>query len=216
MMRLRNQMWAILAVATLGAAVPASAQQLYKWVDERGVTNYSNQPPADPKSAKNVRPVEDRLSVYSPDQGLVQAIEDGHKNFDQRQKERARVEALERQLEAERQARQQSAAAAQQARLGYERCVAEGRPECNEVYGVYGPYYPPVVVVPPRHRRHQQVPQTVLKPGTTAGNVTADNNFIPGNSASANAAPPGQASHRRPPERRIARPVEERATSDRR
>ena len=59
----------MLSVVAVGA--PASAQQLYKWVDERGVTNYSNHPPADPKTAKNVRPVEDRLSVYSPDPGLV-------------------------------------------------------------------------------------------------------------------------------------------------
>ena len=75
----------MLSVVAVGA--PASAQQLYKWVDERGVTNYSNHPPADPKTAKNVRPVEDRLSVYSPDPGLTQAIEDNQKNFDRRQRE---------------------------------------------------------------------------------------------------------------------------------
>ena len=64
-----------LLIVAFGLAGHAShAQQLYKWVDERGVTNYSNQPPADPKAAKTVRPVEDRLSVYSPDQGMVQAI----------------------------------------------------------------------------------------------------------------------------------------------
>lgn len=201
-----------LAAAAIAVSTPASAQQLYKWVDERGVTNYSNQPPSDPRTARNVRAVEDRLSVYSPDQGLVQAIEDSHKNFDQRQRERARIEALERQLEAERSARQQSAAAAQQSQLAYDRCIADGRPDCNAIYGVYGPYYP-VIVAPPRHRR-QPVPQAVLTPGATAGNVTADNNFIPGNSAAARPAPK-ESAHRRPPERRSGR-SEERPLLERR
>jgi hypothetical protein len=194
---------------TVAACAPASAQQLYKWVDERGVTNYSNHPPADPKSAKNVRPVEDRLSVYSPDPGLTQAIEDNQKNFDQRQRERARIEAMERQAEAERQAREQRAAAARQAQEAYDRCVAEGRPGCPGPQGIEGFYYPPVVVLPPRHRRQEHLPQNLPKPGTTAGHVTADNNFIPGNSASATPPPPRE-SHRRPPERRSVRPGEER------
>jgi len=112
---------------TVAACAPASAQQLYKWVDERGVTNYSNHPPADPKSAKNVRPVEDRLSVYSPDPGLTQAIEDNQKNFDQRQRERARIEAMERQAEAERQAREQRAAAARQAQEAYDRIASRDK-----------------------------------------------------------------------------------------
>ena len=55
-------------------AVTAAAPQLYKWVDERGVVNYSNQLPADPKSAKNVKEVEDRVSVYTPDPALVREI----------------------------------------------------------------------------------------------------------------------------------------------
>jgi hypothetical protein len=171
----------LIVITALVAAAPACAQQLYKWVDEKGVTNYSNQPP-DPKAAKNVKPVEDRLSVYSPDPGLAQAIQDNQKNFDQRQREREKVQALEQQLQAERRARDQAASALQQTQLAYEKCVADGRGDCSDVYGVYPPYTP-LVVVPPRHRRH--IPQPVLQPGTTAGNVTADNGFIPGNSASA-------------------------------
>jgi len=185
----------ILALAAVLAAAPASAQQLYKWVDERGVTNYSNQPPADPKAAKNVRQVEDRLSVYSPDAGLTQAIEDSNRNFDQRQRERQKIEALENQLEAERRARQQAAAAAQEAQVAYDRCIADGRIDCGTIYGIYAPYTPPVVVVPPRHRR--PIPQAQLTPGATAGNVTAGNNFVPGNSASA-PPPPRKEAARRP------------------
>jgi hypothetical protein len=207
-MRLRYVRF-VLTLSVVLACSPAAAQQLYKWVDERGVTNYSNHPPADPKTARNVRPVEDRLSVYSPDPGLTQAIEDNQKNFDQRQRERARIEAMERQAAAERQAREQQAAAARQAQEAYERCVAEGRPGCPNPHGIEGFYYPPVVVVPPRHRRQAPLPQNLPKPGTTAGHVTADNNFIPGNSASATPPPPRD--FRRPPERRSVRPGEERA-----
>src|SRR5262245_38662861 len=61
-------------VTLLGAASPALSAQLYKWVDERGVTNYSSQPPADPGAAKNLGPVEGNLSVYSPDPALTRAV----------------------------------------------------------------------------------------------------------------------------------------------
>ena len=84
----------IIAITTLLAAAPVAAQ-LYKWVDENGVTNYSNQPPANPKAAKNLRPVEDRLSVYSPDEGLTQAIDDARQKSQQRQSQRARIDNLD-------------------------------------------------------------------------------------------------------------------------
>ena len=174
----------IIAITALLAAAPVAAQ-LYKWVDENGVTNYSNQPPVNPKAAKNLRPVEDRLSIYSPDEGLTQAIDDARQNAQQRQNQRARIENLENQLEAERRAREQaSVAAARETRLAYEKCVAERRVDCNAIYAGYPPYDPPVVIIPNHHRR-RNVPQTALPPGTTAGNVTADNGFIPGNSANA-------------------------------
>jgi hypothetical protein len=81
-----------IALFAILAATPGSAQ-LYKWVDERGVTNYSNQPPSDPKTAKNMRPVEDRLSVYSPDPALAQAIDDDRQNGQQRQRRVRRSKA---------------------------------------------------------------------------------------------------------------------------
>jgi hypothetical protein len=181
----------VTALLAILAAAPAPAQ-LYKWVDERGVTNYSNQPPSDPKTAKNLRPVpEDRLSVYSPDQALVQAIDDDRQNGQQRQRQRAKIESLENQLEAERGARQQAAAAAQQSQSAYEKCLADGRLDCSAIYGVET-YGPPVVFIPNRHRR-KHLPQTVLPPGAIAGNVTGGNGFIPGNSAAANGTTAGTA-----------------------
>ena len=46
------------------AAGSVAQAEVYRWIDERGVINYSNE---QPKAAKDVRVVENRLSVYSPD-----------------------------------------------------------------------------------------------------------------------------------------------------
>jgi hypothetical protein len=156
-------------LAAIFAAAPAGAQ-LYKWVDERGVTNYSNQPPADPRNAKNLRPVEDRISVYTPDQALTQAVDDLRQGYDRATAER--IASLERELEAERRARQYAAAQAQ--------------PVLD--YSGYDPYEPAFVAFPPRHRS-RRLNQIQLPPGAIAGNVVGTNGFIPGNSAAASPRP---------------------------
>src|SRR5882757_4555730 len=53
----------LLAALLLLAAWSAQAET-YKWVDEKGVTNYSSTPPAS-KPAQAVK-VDDRLSTYQP------------------------------------------------------------------------------------------------------------------------------------------------------
>jgi len=58
-----------LALVVVALAAPLAHAQTYKWVDERGVVNYSNTPP--PKAAK-AQPVEDRISVYATDPMLTQ------------------------------------------------------------------------------------------------------------------------------------------------
>jgi hypothetical protein len=62
----------LLPVLLIGCAAFAHAET-YKWVDERGVTNYSNNPPPAAKSAKAVQQVEERISYYEPDPGLKAA-----------------------------------------------------------------------------------------------------------------------------------------------
>ncbi|HUK05220.1 MAG TPA: DUF4124 domain-containing protein [Burkholderiales bacterium] len=52
------------ALLCLAAAMPAAADT-YKWVDARGVVNYSNAPP--PESAKSGQVVGDRISVMGMD-----------------------------------------------------------------------------------------------------------------------------------------------------
>ena len=53
----------LFALAVLLA--PMAHAETYKWVDERGVVNYSNTPP--PAAAKAARPIPDRVSTYEGD-----------------------------------------------------------------------------------------------------------------------------------------------------
>lgn len=71
----RSHALAGLFAALLAFHAGAAVAQLYKWVDERGQVNYSNQLPVDSKSADKVAVVEDRVSVYTPDAALVSEIE---------------------------------------------------------------------------------------------------------------------------------------------
>jgi hypothetical protein len=55
-------------VVLAAAALPVRAET-FKWVDEKGVTNYSNKPP--PARTKSVQKVEERLSFYESDPYLL-------------------------------------------------------------------------------------------------------------------------------------------------
>ena len=63
-------MRALLLAALLLA--PLAHAETYKWVDEKGVVNYSNTPPP---NAKNAATVPERISNYAPDPSLTQAID---------------------------------------------------------------------------------------------------------------------------------------------
>lgn len=62
-----------LAILLLALAAPPLQAETFKWVDEKGVTNYSNKPPPAGKAAKSLRTVEDRISTYETDPALVRA-----------------------------------------------------------------------------------------------------------------------------------------------
>jgi hypothetical protein len=175
-------------VALLGAAPPAVSAQLYKWVDERGVTNYSNQPPADPSAAKNLGPVEGNLSVYSPDPALTRAVA-AHRQESYNRGLAERVDYLERELAAERLARQYAPPAA-----------ALSVPcQSGDCYGNYPGYYPGGIAgggfFPVGHKRPIQ---GQLPLGATAGNVVGMSGFIPGQSALAASLAPPRPSRGRP------------------
>ena len=167
------------------AAVPVYAQ-VYKWVDERGVTNYSSEPPKDAKGKSKARIVEDTLSVYTPPKAVTQAIEDAREQRKSPLVEK--VDDLERQLEAERRARQVAANAAAEAQAAAADATSGGI--------INGIWYPPGAVVVPRGRHHHVLPQARLKPGTTAGNVVGPGGYIPGNSAAARPVAPPVRPHR--------------------
>ena len=133
----------------LAASLPAAAAaaQVYKWVDERGVLNYSNQLPVNLGAASKPVIVEDRVSVYTPDPALVQAIAALRRGGGAA----ARIAELERQLAAERQARQVAAVATTPRPSD----LCSGVANCGDLSSVYYPVYPyyaRTIVAPPRFR----------------------------------------------------------------
>ena len=50
-------------LVAIAATAPLARAEIYKWVDDNGVTNYSNTPPASRKATTRVQAVEDRISV---------------------------------------------------------------------------------------------------------------------------------------------------------
>ena len=150
----------LVAILLAAAGGPAYAQ-IYKWVDEAGKTHYSDTAPV---GRKKIETIADRISVYAPDPSLLAraaatagpdpALSD-------------RVDRLERQLHAERLARQQNELASL-AQAAYERCISERRVDCD-AYGGGLPYAGPIAVVPVRHRRPVLVRTSFT--GLTAGNV---------------------------------------------
>jgi hypothetical protein len=164
-----------LAFAGLAIFVPQVCAQVYKWVDDNGVTHYSDQAPAKGKFAKKTEIVPDRLSLYSPSPSLVPVAysksDPGLNN---------RIEALERQILAERLARDEIAAADARASLAvYERCLADRRVDCDAYGGLYTPYAGPIVVAGAHHRHPFPVRGTSLT-GVTTGNAFGPG-IIPGN-----------------------------------
>jgi hypothetical protein len=117
----------LLAIVVLGllAWAPARAET-YKWVDERGVVNYSNSPAA----GKSTR-VEERLSTYqSPP--LQAAVANRAPDYEWLQRQRIMA--------------QMAAAKQVPADCGY-------RVDCSDAYWpAYGYAYAPVIAVRAAHR----------------------------------------------------------------
>lgn len=167
------------------AVAPAWAQ-VYKWVDQRGVTHYSDQAPPKQGTVRKLDIVTDRLSVYTQDPSLIRSSE--HLGSDPALSER--IDRLERQLQSERQARQYAAAEAQAyMTAAYEQCLADRRVDCDGYSSSY-PYAAPVVVAAFRHRRFRPVAFPHMT-GLTAGNVVEFPGIMPGNFNGSNAITAG-------------------------
>lgn len=111
------------AAAFVSAWSPCSSAEIYKWVDQKGVTNYSSAPPATGK-ARTLDPGTVTVSVYqapSP-QETARALD---------AMMRQRIARLENELLAERLSRLTQQASHQTDRLAYEQCLNERRVDCD-------------------------------------------------------------------------------------
>jgi len=114
----------LFAGIVLFAAAPLHAET-YKWVDEKGVTNYSSTPP--PAKAKQAKVIEDRVSIIPADPSFAEASA-ALRAREARRAEYAHAEWLQR----------QRAAPTMYADYSYSDCYY-----CNDYgYGAYAyPYY---------------------------------------------------------------------------
>lgn len=163
-------------LAGLGAAAPVAADS-FKWVDERGVTTYSNAPPSSGKQPAKIDTVSERVSVYTPDAALTRAMRADPQRDD-------RIAQLERENQILRRARTENAArtagtAARQT-AAYDRCVAQRRVDCEAYaasgYGAEGApgYSGPMIVVGAVRgfTRPMLVPVTANPPPTAVASRT--------------------------------------------
>jgi Domain of unknown function (DUF4124) len=153
-------------LAVMLAAIPAYAQ-VYKWVDERGVTNYSSEPPSDRNARFNAATVADRMSIYAPEPAIQRAI--GAISLGKDRILSDRIDSLERQHAAEGQSSQYAAAAeARAAQAAYAQCLAERRVDCDYDSGYYP--YGSGGVLTVVHRRPQSHIPTMARSRLAAGN----------------------------------------------
>jgi hypothetical protein len=148
------------------------AAEVYRWIDERGVVNYSNEPPPKNATAKDLRVVEDRLSVYTPEKRPERAPA-------------APGKAAPGAATATRDALPERRAPSfpPPPPPGYDPCVNVGPDgKCYEVV----PYPAPPVF---SGRRPPLLVQPELPPGTIAGQSTSAGGTIPGQSGTTPVTP---------------------------
>src|SRR5215470_4857981 len=126
------------------ALTQAAYAQVYKWIDEKGVVNYSSTPPEKRKSTK-LDEENGRLSIVESS-GYARTVSSS--------RERAlqdRVDRLEQEAARNQQTAAQQEALAQQASLQWrEACIAQRRVDCDDPQGALnepGYFYPPYPVV---------------------------------------------------------------------
>ena len=154
---------ALAILQSILAAAPVGAAELYKWVDERGVTNYSNEPPAKARNAKKL-PVDEGISVYTPDAHLTQALE--------AERKRRGAPAPSASLTLPPQSQQQRPPPPPTT-SSTDPCLTGGNPNCYattpyDASPIFSRSRPPVLLQPQ------------LPPGTIAGNANLMNGVTPG------------------------------------
>src|SRR4029450_2833083 len=161
------RLYGLFAISVL-FATPAAAD-LYKWTDERGVIHYSDRRPIEATPATKVESVSNRISVYSADPALLQAVEAARTR-------RGQPETASVPYRAPAYAAPVPAPALTNETCEFADCAVSGVPYP----------YPGAFV-----RRHpHNLVQAVLPPGAIAGTINS-NGAIPGNTAGTNSVPAG-------------------------
>lgn len=159
-----NALLPVSLALALGSAT-AHGAELYRWVDAKGVTNYSTQPPTDVNNNGKVSVVPNTISVYTPDKDLLEQVE------------ATRQRAIEER-------RHPPPPVAQRAPTREHVAKADTTPpDCRDPMvscppGAYGT--PAPVVVVGTRRAARPVQQVQLPRGATAGNVVGQDGYIPG------------------------------------
>ena len=178
------------AVVAIGIAATAHGATVYKWIDSRGVVNYTSAPPPEARGvvAINTAPAldnragaDDEEARYWRERRQREARREDRDAVDARTR-RETEELRQAQMRQDLALRAQAASAEQQTlRLLREHCERQRRIDCDsQGGGAYAPYYPPVVVVrhAPQPFRRATSFSTMsnplgIRPGTIAGNATA-------------------------------------------
>ena len=166
---------ALSALALLLASGSVAGAELYKWVDENGVVNYSNTPP--PKTAKGKPPtiVEDTVSVYTPDQAVIDEIE--------RKKQKGTQAPPPAPAAVAPQPPRAASTLAPPPVVSYDPCANPNDRNCAGVIYDSSPVF---------HGRRRPLPPLVqpqLPPGTIAGQGAGEGAYIPGQSGTARSLP---------------------------
>jgi len=166
------------------AASPLFAQ-VYKWVDEKGVVNYSNEAPPNTK-ATQLDPKASRLSIVATDDAQKRAAgaSSNHSALSEQ------LDRIERKLDAERYARSVADAQAEAAADSwYQQCLRDRRVDCDYAgmdpyYNGYGPsygYWP--VVASNRHAFRDRDRVMHHRPSSSPKPVGGRSAFAPARSA---------------------------------
>ena len=148
-----------LAFIAASAAAPALADTIYKWVDEQGTMHYSNSRPADASRRPEVLS-EERVSTIQSEPAQVRAAAAAKAESDYLAR---RIDDLERQVAAQRQAAYAAALQDQAMQAAYDNYAGPA-----VVYGA------PVIgtrVTTVRHPRIRSLNRMNSFTGVTAGNV---------------------------------------------
>ncbi|HET7765944.1 MAG TPA: DUF4124 domain-containing protein [Burkholderiales bacterium] len=144
-------------------AVPAFAQ-VYKWVDDKGVVNYSSEAPANGK-ATQLDPKSSRLSIVGTGEARKTVLASAS---DSALSEK--LDRIERKLDAERYARAVSDAQAQKAADSwYQQCQRARRVDCDYAgtdpyHDGYWPYYGAVVLARPHFHQRPFAHHPIARP----------------------------------------------------